>query len=42
LYHEIHNEPEKAQVLSELAAWLNIHVWVLRGRWKLKILFIYK
>ena len=26
LYHEIHNEPEKAQVLGELIAWLDAHV----------------
>jgi alpha-beta hydrolase superfamily lysophospholipase len=26
LYHEIHNEPEKAQVLEEIVVWLNAHV----------------
>jgi alpha-beta hydrolase superfamily lysophospholipase len=26
LYHEIHNEPEKAQVLGELLTWLDAHV----------------
>jgi alpha-beta hydrolase superfamily lysophospholipase len=26
LYHEIHNEPEKAQVLAELVAWLDAHI----------------
>jgi alpha-beta hydrolase superfamily lysophospholipase len=26
LYHEIHNEPEKAQVLEEMVVWLNAHV----------------
>jgi acylglycerol lipase len=26
LYHEIHNEPEKEQVLDELVAWLDSHV----------------
>ena len=25
LYHEVHNEPEKAQVLSDLTAWLEAH-----------------
>jgi alpha-beta hydrolase superfamily lysophospholipase len=26
LYHEIHNEPEKMQVLEEIAVWLDAHV----------------
>lgn len=26
LYHEIHNEPEKDQVLSEMISWLNQHI----------------
>lgn len=26
LYHEIHNEPEKAQVLEEIVVWLDAHV----------------
>ena len=25
-YHEIHNEPEKAQVLEEIVLWLNAHI----------------
>jgi alpha-beta hydrolase superfamily lysophospholipase len=25
LYHEIHNEPEKAMVLDDITAWLGTH-----------------
>jgi alpha-beta hydrolase superfamily lysophospholipase len=26
LYHETHNEPEKATVLADIVAWLDAHV----------------
>jgi acylglycerol lipase len=29
LYHEIHNKPEKEQVLDELVAWLNSQIQIL-------------